>query len=501
MIKIMKQITQHLIDNIEETSDSAEITHMNVSDIGFNVSSKYRPPVNLSSHEEHSLWKNVTWLAHALHDNVSTYFPLLTNFSVSQSNFNASFLETDFNNTSHFNNYSSVEANCTFIDGKVTNGTNCIIPSTIAEQSLLFIVLASTVLGVLILLTIIGNVFVIAAILLERNLQSVGNYLVCSLAAADLLVSVLVMPLGAVYEVNKEWIMGPELCDMWTASDVLCCSSSILHLLAIAIDRYWSVTNLNYIQMRTARRINVMIVIVWLVAFAVSILPVFGWKDPNFYSRIYEKKQCLLSQDIGYQIFATFSTFFIPLVAILILYWKIFQAARKRIRRKDRRRNLPQEHTTTNCTRINETTAFSTVNHHSSNNASPEKSSGGCTNCSNSQQSNMSEMSKVEMLPKKEKKSQKEHAEHKREKKAAKTLAIITGVFIICWMPFFVSVLATVKCPDCMHPLVNSLLMWLGYCNSLLNPIIYTIFSPDFRNAFKKILFGKTELRRRRLRQ
>ena len=45
--------------------------------------------------------------------------------------------------------------------------------------------------------------FVIAAILLERHLQNVANYLILSLAVADLLVAVLVMPLGAVYEVGK----------------------------------------------------------------------------------------------------------------------------------------------------------------------------------------------------------------------------------------------------------------------------------------------------------
>ena len=48
-----------------------------------------------------------------------------------------------------------------------------------------------------------GNVFVIAAILLERHLQNVANYLILSLAVADLLVAVLVMPLGAVYEVGN----------------------------------------------------------------------------------------------------------------------------------------------------------------------------------------------------------------------------------------------------------------------------------------------------------
>jgi len=52
----------------------------------------------------------------------------------------------------------------------------------------------------------IGNIFVIAAIILERNLQSVANYLILSLAVADLLVAVLVMPLGAVYQVSLYWI-------------------------------------------------------------------------------------------------------------------------------------------------------------------------------------------------------------------------------------------------------------------------------------------------------
>lgn len=51
-------------------------------------------------------------------------------------------------------------------------------------------------------LTFAGNVFVIAAILIEKNLQNVANYLIVSLAVADLMVACLVMPLGAVYEVS-----------------------------------------------------------------------------------------------------------------------------------------------------------------------------------------------------------------------------------------------------------------------------------------------------------
>ncbi|XP_064120889.1 octopamine receptor Oamb-like [Macrobrachium nipponense] len=74
------------------------------------------------------------------------------------------------------------------------------------------------------------------------------------------------------------------------------------------------------------------------------------------------------------------------------------------------------------------------------------------------------------------------------ETKAAKTLGIIVGVFILCWFPFFTMYLVRGFCPDCIHPLLFSVLFWLGYCNSAINPCIYALFSKDFRYAFKNIL-------------
>uniref|UniRef100_A0A1I8PJ00 G-protein coupled receptors family 1 profile domain-containing protein n=2 Tax=Stomoxys calcitrans TaxID=35570 RepID=A0A1I8PJ00_STOCA len=85
----------------------------------------------------------------------------------------------------------------------------------------------------------------------------------------------------------------------------------------------------------------------------------------------------------------------------------------------------------------------------------------------------------------------KETLEAKRERKAAKTLAIITGAFVVCWLPFFVMALLLPLCEACeINDGIASLFLWLGYFNSTLNPVIYTIFSPEFRQAFKRILFG-----------
>lgn len=83
-----------------------------------------------------------------------------------------------------------------------------------------------------------------------------------------------------------------------------------------------------------------------------------------------------------------------------------------------------------------------------------------------------------------------ESIEAKRERKAAKTLAIITGAFVICWLPFFIVALVRPICgDDCKPPKIFlNIITWLGFANSTLNPIIYTIFSPEFRVAFKRIL-------------
>lgn len=62
--------------------------------------------------------------------------------------------------------------------------------------------------------------------------------------------------------------------------------------------------------------------------------------------------------------------------------------------------------------------------------------------------------------------------EAKRERKAAQTLAIITGAFVICWLPFFVMALTMSLCKECeIHTAVASLFLWLGYFNSTLNPV------------------------------
>ena len=76
------------------------------------------------------------------------------------------------------------------------------------------------------------------------------------------------------------------------------------------------------------------------------------------------------------------------------------------------------------------------------------------------------------------------------EQKAAKTLGIVMGVFMICWLPFFIlnvfTGISKTTLPD--HEVIFAVFTWLGYLNSGCNPIIYAFSSRDFRRAFLKIL-------------
>ncbi|ESO85127.1 hypothetical protein LOTGIDRAFT_130962 [Lottia gigantea] len=80
-----------------------------------------------------------------------------------------------------------------------------------------------------------------------------------------------------------------------------------------------------------------------------------------------------------------------------------------------------------------------------------------------------------------------------REQRATKRMLTIMACFCVCWIPFLFMYLTRSFCVTCdMNEHLVSFIIWLGYANSCLNPILYTVFNDDFRKAFKKILHMDT---------
>lgn len=387
--------------------------------------------------------------------------------------------------------------------------------------------LTSLLLGALILCAIFGNACVVAVIALERNLQNVANYLIGSLAVTDLMVSVLVLPMAALYQVLNRWTLGQVPCDIFISLDVLCCTSSILHLCAIALDRYWAITEpIDYMKKRTPRRAAVLISTTWLVGFSISVPPMLIMRSqPN---SVRNPAECKIRQDLWYTIYSTFGAFYIPLTLMLVLYGRIFRAARFRIRRTVRKSEKKKKVSDSSPAAVARSPALF---HHraaghfaaaacgdvlpqgkswrSGSSVKPRPCVNGAVKHvedgesleiievhQGNSRSNLPLPNNCSSTPLFQTRHENKATEAKRkvalarERKAVKTLGIIMGTFIFCWLPFFSVALVMPFCqsachmPRWLHDVIN----WLGYSNSLLNPIIYAYFNKDFQSAFKKIL-------------
>lgn len=97
---------------------------------------------------------------------------------------------------------------------------------------------------------------------------------------------------------------------------------SIFHLLAIACDRFWAVTTIDYIHRRKGKHVCMGICFIWIFSATISLGPMLGWKDDDFENRIIHQKLCLVSQALSYQVFATIFSFYAPCILILLLYYR-----------------------------------------------------------------------------------------------------------------------------------------------------------------------------------
>uniref|UniRef100_A0A3Q3N4A8 Alpha-2A adrenergic receptor n=1 Tax=Mastacembelus armatus TaxID=205130 RepID=A0A3Q3N4A8_9TELE len=361
--------------------------------------------------------------------------------------------------------------------------------------------------GILILLTVFGNVMVVIAVITSRALRVPQNFFLVSLACADILVATLVMPFSLANELMGYWYFGKVWCEIYLALDVLFCTSSIVHLCAISLDRYWSITQaIEYNLRRTPRRIKCTVFIVWVLAAIISFPPLITMKKDEGKE---DSPECRINEEKWYIIFSSTASFFAPCVIMIMVYVRIYQTAKKRTRapRFERQRangNLED----TRCLDTlekkaregreldegdgREVNGLEVEEEPSSSDANEiilcslkKKRSLRTTKVVQVQPGDTSLMPKAQPCVRVGRWKGKQY----RERRFTFVLAVVMGVFVLCWFPFFFTYTLTAVCDTCCVPeTLFKMFFWLGYCNSSLNPVIYTIFNHDFRRSFKKIL-------------
>ncbi|CAI9718403.1 alpha-1A adrenergic receptor-like [Octopus vulgaris] len=347
-------------------------------------------------------------------------------------------------------------------------------------------IMKGTILGSICLVTIFGNVLVLLAVFVNSHLRSTTNYFIVNLAIADVLLGTLVLPFSASIEIIDYWAFGQTFCNIWAATDVLCCTASILSLCVISIDRYIGVTKpLQHSSIMTEKRAVYIIIAVWFLSVIISVAPLIGWKDPPDPNPFV----CTVTKQLGYVIFSVSGSFYIPLLIIIIVYFRIYKEAEKQYRFLS---------TGIKTAKINENTEEVTLRIHTGHSAIEAATASTSATFSaksetsdslyqNSSASDNSDGSGRKVISRHTLTGR--AAKFRRERKAAKTLGIVVGVFILCWFPFFFVLPLGALCERCQIPqLMFKIIFWLGYCNSTMNPIIYACSSKEFKRAFKRIL-------------
>lgn len=216
------------------------------------------------------------------------------------------------------------------------NKTSAFPNSPFSTVEFVLIVLGLSTLS---LITIIGNILVMLSIKVNRNLQTVNNYFLFSLACADLFIGVFSMNLYTVYIVIGYWPLGPLVCDLWLALDYVASNASVMNLLIISFDRYFCVTKpLSYPVKRTHKMAGMMIAAAWILSFVL-------WAPAILFWQFITGGRTVLEGQCHIQFFSnavvTFGTaiaaFYLPVVIMTILYWQISKASRSRVRSRDSR--------------------------------------------------------------------------------------------------------------------------------------------------------------------
>ncbi|KAL0164661.1 hypothetical protein M9458_040414 [Cirrhinus mrigala] len=407
-----------------------------------------------------------------------------------------------------------------------------------APYSLLEVITIATVSAVVSLITIVGNVLVMLSFKVNSQLKTVNNYYLLSLAFADLIIGVFSMNLYTSYILMGYWSLGNIACDLWLALDYVASNASVMNLLVISFDRYFSITRpLTYRAKRTPKRAGIMIGLAWLVSFILWAPPILCWQY-FVGERTVPPDQCQI------QFFSepiiTFGTaiaaFYVPVSIMTILYCKIYKETEKRTKNlaelqgypsldshedpkvrkpilrcfnfKNKRDVTQASWSSSNQSYVTRTTLQSedlwtksdqvtTLNSYTSS-EDDERSVSETTPRESFKNQESTVNKNGQLAPSSTSSSTKpedpnlkiQMTKRKRmvlikEKKAAQTLSAILLAFLLTWTPYNIMVLISTFCSECIPMSLWHLGYWLCYVNSTINPMCYALCNKTFQKTFR----------------
>ena len=346
------------------------------------------------------------------------------------------------------------------------------------------------IIGIIILLTIAGNAMVMAAFYRDRRINSkIANWYIVNLSVADFSVGFFSLTLTLAWELKSWWVFGKILCRIYLFVDYVVVTVPVCSIMCISLDRYWLVTKkLNYPKYATKTKAKLLIGTTWVFCIVFYGILTYGWVPISGLAEVIDYSwNCELeaTYNVGIQLFMIAFFFILPLIIIsglnLIVYLNIYK----------RSKGFVQSNPI--ASQGNKQATHASDSHHDASRSNLELTDPG-TEKGNSDlsmislsvqnQAKLKENTTKTLKPQQDKK----RSEFNRHRKAAITLAVLVGVFIVCWLPFYIASIMSAVCGECFPYLIWTVSNYLLWANSMINPFLYAAMNIHFRENFIKFL-------------
>ena len=284
-------------------------------------------------------------------------------------------------------------------------------------------------------ITVVANVLVIYAYFTTRALRTYTNYYILNLAILDLIGGLFPMPIYGAYWILGHWPLDIHMCDIYLWVNHTTINATVLSILIIAVDRFRSVVfPIKHFQQRTLKHAIPWISLCYIIPFFVWTPTIFIW--PAVGGRSFPGFVCQPEyiNSFGFSAFAQLELFWVPVIAMIVLYAKIIFVYKRRMGAKKYEKKIHVRDTVSDKT---DSVIGSVETSKNAAGISEDMSSvpvGDLNSLNGSLESRKLESRRMRL----------------ENNRAVRTLTLIFAVFLAAGLPWAILVIVFRACPSCI---------------------------------------------------